>query len=103
MALRRIPENLQTAYLENLRKYGEQVLYQRSVGQGMILLVENPDIDSLLLDYSDAFFVLYRKTGEEDYFVLGKVLRRAAHVIYRQIMKQDEDRKLNRRFLNIVQ
>lgn len=99
----KLADNLRLAYLEYLKKHGEQILYKRTVGEGLIAIVDNPEIDFLLLDYSDSFFTLYRKTGEEEYFTLGKILRRAAHVIYRQIMKQNENRLPNNRFLYMIQ
>jgi hypothetical protein len=53
------------------------------------------------LDYYDQFIILYRREGEEIYLDLGRVFRRAAHKIYRIMLKKKMIEK-NPRFLNLV-
>jgi hypothetical protein len=53
------------------------------------------------LDYYDQFIILYRREGEEVYLDLARVFRRAAHKIYRIMLKKKMTEK-NPRFLNLV-
>jgi hypothetical protein len=103
MAIRKIPDDLCKDYLTMLQKYGEEGLFRRTVGAGFLRLtqIEHPDLE--VLDFSDAFFALYRRTGEDMYFTIGKILRRAAHTIYRELLRQNKTKKPNfQRFLNAV-
>ena len=60
---------------------------------------KSPELE--LLDYYDQFIILYRREGEEVYLELGRVFRRAAHKIYRAMLKKELTEK-NPRFLNLV-
>jgi len=92
-------------YLKLLQSKGENGLYKQAVGNGIILSVKikNPDLE--LLDISDGFFSLHRRGGDqaESYFIIGKVLRRAAHTLYRQFLRINKVKTVNSRFLNVVQ
>lgn len=59
----------------------------------------SPEVD--LLDYYDQFIILYRREGEDIYLDLARVFRRAAHKIYRVMLKKKMTEK-NPRFLNLV-
>lgn len=90
-------------YLEALKRYGEEGLYRHAIGQSIMLSAKCPEIDVVVMDYADSFFVLYRRTGEEEYFTIGRTLRRAAHTLYRELLRQNKERKPNfDRFLNAV-
>lgn len=67
-----------------------------------ILAVEEfPEAD--LIELSDKFFSLYRSTGEENFFTLGKVLRKSAHTVYRKSFKFYPNKKINtKKFLNLI-
>ena len=88
-------------HVSTLKNKGELGLYRKIVGSGIInsLEIQNPDIE--ILNLSDSFFSLFRRTGESDYFIIGKVLRRSAHTIYRQLLRMKKN-QVNARFLNIV-
>lgn len=60
---------------------------------------KSPEID--FMDYYDQFIILYRREGEEVYLDLSRVFRRAAHKIYRVMLKKKLTEK-NSRFLNLV-
>lgn len=103
MALKKLPQTLCQDYVTMLKKYGEEGLYRRTIGAGFLRLakIEDPDVE--IMDYSDSFFALYRRTGEEEYFSIGKALRRAAHAIYRELMRQNKNKKPDfQRFLNAI-
>ncbi len=89
--------------LDLLSSVGEDGLYQYLCkAADKIMSVEDyPEAE--VIELSDKFFSLYRSTGEENFFALGKVLRKAAHKIYRKSLKQNPDKKINtKKFLNLV-
>lgn len=101
MTIKKLSKDVCSSYIDALTKYGEDGLYKKTVGAGflMLLKVANPDVE--IMDYSDAFFALYRRTGDESFFQIGRVLRRASHTIYRELMRQNKEKKPNfDRFLN---
>lgn len=60
----------------------------------------SPELD--FLNYYEQFIILYRREGEGVYLDLARVFRRAAHKIYRILLKKKMTEK-NIRFLNLVQ
>ncbi len=60
----------------------------------------SPEIE--LLDYHNAFMTLYRREGNEDFLKIAKSFRKAAHKIYRVLLKNSIINK-NNKFLNLVQ
>jgi hypothetical protein len=53
------------------------------------------------LDYYDRFIILYRREGDEVYLSIAKMLRKAAHKIYR-IMLKKKMTVPNTKFLTLV-
>lgn len=53
------------------------------------------------LDCHDQFIILYRREGEEHYLHIARAFRRAAHKIYRVLLKRGMVQQ-NSRFLNVV-
>jgi hypothetical protein len=62
---------------------------------------ENLTVNLELLDYYDQLIILYRREGDSNYLDLAKLIRKAAHKIYRVMLKQNLTNK-NNRFLNLV-
>lgn len=54
-----------------------------------------------LLDHHDQFIILYRREGEEVCLNIARVFRRAAHKIYR-IMLKKQMCETDKRFLNLL-
>lgn len=99
---KKITDSQVKTYISLLEERGEAGLYKFIVGNGIVQFAsgsKNPDVD--LLEISDCFFSLYRSSGEYNYFVVGKILRRGAHTIYRKLLKS-KNRPVNNKFLNIV-
>lgn len=59
----------------------------------------SPEIE--LLEYYNGFMALYRREGNEDFLKIAKIFRRAAHKIYRVLLKNSLINK-NNKFLNLV-
>jgi hypothetical protein len=97
-----IKESIIKNYLTILLSKGEDGFYKYLVGIAILQSVTNKNYEDHLLDLSDGFFSLYRKDDKEEYFVIGKILRRAAHTTYRQLLKLNSKKKINKRFLQAV-
>lgn len=101
-----ISDNLAEEYLNIYNNRGGEKLYRYVIGKGIILSSEIAYPELILLDQSETFFILYRKTGDVRNFEIAAILRRAAHKIYREFSrmykKNDLDYPINDRFLNIV-
>lgn len=100
MALIKLSEYQVNYYLNLYKSLCEESFYRKLIGLGILRYAENsknPEIE--FLDLSDSFFALSRKEGEEDYFVIAKTLRRAAHKLYRKLKGREP---ANHRFLNVV-
>lgn len=54
-----------------------------------------------LIKYYEQFITLYRREGEETYLDLSRIFRKAAHKIYRVLLKKKLIEK-NLTFLNLV-
>lgn len=59
----------------------------------------SPELE--FLDIYDEFIILYRREGEEIYLDLARVFRKAAHKVYRVMLKKNMTEK-NSRFLNLA-
>lgn len=53
------------------------------------------------LEYYDQFIILYRREGDEIYLNIAKVFRKAAHKMYRIMLKKQFTPR-NNKFLNLV-
>jgi len=100
MASTRISKKRREEYIELLQSSGEDRMYKAVIGFGMKSSVNCSNPEDNILDESDAMLFLYRQTGREEYLTISKLLRKAAHVVYRQLMAQNSNKKPNRkRFL----
>ena len=103
MASKSISKKRREEYIRLLRKSGEDKLYAAVIGIGMKAAVHCSDPEDLIMDESEAMLYLYRRTGKEEYIIISKLLRRAAHVVYRQLLMQNPNKKRNnKRFLNVA-
>lgn len=86
-------------YLVLLPQINEVGIYRKAIGQGIIEYALNskttPELD--LLELSEKSFSKFRTQGDEQYLIIGKILRRTAHRLYRLFK-----RPINYKFLNVV-
>jgi len=61
--------------------------------------IKSPEME--FLDYSEKFLVLYRRDGNIIFLELSGVFRKAAHKVYRMMLKKGLT-PFNSRFLNLV-
>jgi hypothetical protein len=60
---------------------------------------QSPDLE--FLEYYDKFMILYRREGDPNYLEVARIFRRAAHKIYRLMLKKQMTSH-NAKFLNLV-
>lgn len=89
-------------YIKIFDKKGEESFYKYIVGTAIISIEHNRFPENDLLNYSNYFFSMARSQGDEKYFIIGKLLRKAAHKVYRALFAIDKDRPLNFKFLNLL-
>lgn len=99
MGSRQVNKRDKELYTKLLHQFGEQGLYEKTCGAGMLNSAASPDADIEMLNLSESFFQLYRKTGNEDYATVSRVLRRAAHRVMRELVKQRKEKVPDPRFL----
>ncbi len=99
---------LKKAFIPKYLAAGEQKFYRLLLLYALNKLVfiskeGNTGItpDLAFLDYHDRFIILYRREGEEVYLRVAKLFRRAAHKVYRIMLKKNMT-SVNEKFLNLV-
>ncbi len=99
---------LKKQFISKYLESGEDKFYSFLIYYAMNKLVKienntykgvSPDLE--FLDYYDRFIILYRREGEEIYLQVAKLFRKAAHRIYRLMLKKNMTPK-NAKFLNLV-
>lgn len=98
----RVTKRLRIEYEEFLKQRGEAGFYRHVLGTGLVSKYEIEQPEVMMMDQADAFFSLSLSTGKGEYFVIGKILRRAAHKLYRAFKRSDSQYPTNARFLNVV-
>jgi len=102
-------DDMMIALVKEYLTNGESKLYKNLLSQAVkeIVLLLDKDSnykvypDRRLLSMSDKFLAQYRINGDESYLVICKIFRRAAHKIYRLLLKKHLVSK-NDNFLNLV-
>jgi hypothetical protein len=101
-------DGLKEEYVPKYSANGEQKFYRYLLVSALnkLVLIERglykgttPDLE--FLDYHDRFIILYRREGDEIYLRVARLLRKAAHKIYR-IMLKKKMTVANAKFLNLV-
>jgi len=62
--------------------------------------IQMPDVE--LMELYDKFLLYYRRENEEVYFEIAKLCRKAAHKVYRALLRQKLVEK-NSKFLNLIE
>jgi hypothetical protein len=99
---------LKTEFVPKYLATGEQKFYRFLLVYALNKLVlidkgiykgTTPDLE--FLDYHDRFIILYRREGDEVYLQVARLFRKAAHKIYRLMLKKQMTPP-NAKFLNLV-
>jgi len=104
MSVEALKKNFVPKYLAT----GEQKFYRFLILYALNKLIyiekgsfkgKSPELE--FLDYYDQFIILYRREGEDVYLELARVFRKAAHKVYRVMLKKNMTER-NAKFLNLV-
>jgi hypothetical protein len=98
----RVTKRIREEYETLLKDVGEARFYSHVFGTGVLALRHFEHPENMMLDQSEAFFVLFRTTGNRNYFTIGRILRRAAHRLYRDGKRKNPEYPTNARFLASV-
>ena len=88
-------------YVKSFKKKGEFPFFEYIFKLGISNIQKIPNIDIEFLDIAEYFFSLYRTTGNNSYFLIGRCFRRAAHRLHRFLIKNNQ-REKNMRFLRLI-
>ena len=101
-------DSAKTPYVERYHSVGEHRFYRFLLHYAVSKLIKisndeyrgtSPEIE--LLDHADRFLQLYRREQQEVFLELSRIFRKAAHKIYRLMLKRQLT-TINARFLNVV-
>ncbi len=92
-----LPRDLCDTYELKLLAKGDDGFYKYILGSAFNSRVDHEHPDVTLLSVSESFFSLFRQTGNDNYFTIGRIMRRAAHRLHRTLGHPTDDR-----FLHIV-
>lgn len=99
---------LKKEFLPRYLKLGDEKFHNFLIFHGISILVKiqnneykglSPDLQ--YLEYYSQFLVLYRREGNASYLVMAKNFRKAAHKLYRVMLKKKLT-PINLKFLNLV-
>lgn len=101
-----LSENTKKLFINKYTSIGEEKFYKFLINYALNRIVDlstttgyNPAVE--LLEYHDMFYKLYRREGNKVHLDLSKQFRKAAHKIYRILLKKGLMGR-NTKFLNVV-
>lgn len=103
VASKKISERVKETHLKILKQVGEEGLYRQAIAACLFNQVKNQNPEIEALDLSDAFLALYRRTGDDEFLVICRALRRAAHKVFWELSKDSKKKKTHSsRFLTLA-
>lgn len=98
----RVTKRIRDEYETLLKDAGEAKFFSHVFREGVSARRHFDHPENMMLDQAEAFFALFRTTGNQNYFTIGRLLRRAAHKLYRDSKKKVPNYPVNKKFLDIV-
>jgi len=111
-----IPEEAKKLFVTKFSSFGNEKFYKFLLNYAVNRIISNEELkktnpqesapaglspEAELMDYHDRFLILYRREHESVYLEIAKLFRKAAHKIYRIMLKKDMAKR-DSRFLNLV-
>lgn len=101
-----IPDEAKKLFVTKYSSFGGEKFYKFLLNYAVNRIVNytenkgaSPELE--LMDYYDKFLILYRRENDAIYLEIAKLFRKAAHRIYRMMLKKDMIDK-NSKFLTLV-
>lgn len=98
----RVTKRIRDEYEMLLNDIGEVKFFKHIFSTGILARKHFDYPEIVMLDQAEAFFVMFRTTGNYNYFTIGRLLRRAAHKLYRDNKSRNIEYPVNKRFIDIV-
>ncbi len=100
VAQKKISDKIRETHLKILKQAGEDGLCNQAIAACLLNQTKrkNPELEAL--DLSDAFLALHRRTGDNEFLMICRALRRAAHKVFWELSKSKK-RKSSSRFLTL--
>lgn len=109
-----IPEEAKKIFITKYSSFGDEKFYKFLLNYAINKIIANEETEkdspksesslspaAELLDYHDKFLFLYRKESDFIYLEIARVFRKAAHKVYRIMLKKRIIEKSSK-FLNTV-
>ena len=90
MASKKIPKSMKEYSIKVLKTNGEDALFQCIVRTAVATAIgseTDENHEEELLDLSESFMALYRRTGDDDLKDISRIYRKAAHKLHRELKK----------------
>jgi hypothetical protein len=97
-----VNQRIRDEYENLLKNVGEMKFFIHMFTTGISARKHFNNSENIMLEQSESFFSVFRSTGNENYFIIGKILRRVAHKLYRDNKKKNKNYSTNKQFLQIV-
>lgn len=101
-------EILKKEFVPKYLSHGQDKFYKFLLVYAMskLIAMEKKEFNGIppnleFLDYYDQFIILYRREGEDNLLEIARIFRKAAHKVYRVMLKKDLTNR-NDKFLNLV-
>jgi hypothetical protein len=97
-----VNQRIRDEYENLLKSVGEVRFFDHMFTTGISARKHFNHSENVMLEQSESFFSVFRSTGNENYFIIGRILRKVAHKLYRDNKKINKNYPTNRQFLQIV-
>jgi len=98
-----ISATVQEEYLKEFKRIGTEKFFESVLLSASKSIKDySKSTELIILDQAESFFALYRKTGNDSYSEIAKILRRVAHKVYRAKRKINKEMPTNRKFLEMI-
>lgn len=98
----KVTRRIQDEYSTLLKDVGEDRFFDHVFVNGVSARRDYDHPENMMMEQAEAFFALFRTTGDLNCFTIGKILRRVAHKLYRDGKKKNPEYPVNKKFLHIV-
>lgn len=101
-------DSLKSQFVSKYQNLGSYKFYRLLIVYSLnkLVLIEKDEYRGIspnleFIDCYDKFIILYRREGNETYLEIAKLFRKAAHKIYRVMLKKNMT-AINKKFLTLV-
>ncbi|KKN61006.1 hypothetical protein LCGC14_0526310 [marine sediment metagenome] len=101
VASKKISDKVKDTHLKILKRVGEDGLCRQAIAACLFNQTKRKSPELEALDLSEAFLALYRRTGDDEFLIICRALRRAAHKVHWELAKKKKRKTNSLRFLTL--